>query len=369
VIRFGPPHDSRWARLEYLPPGDQLMTTNQDRQTHLWDACDGSEVAALSGSFRGASVTSKQRLILTQLRGGEIRVWDLDGPYVLSSVPPGPNPPRSAVLAADGTRFAAVAGNEIRVWRTVDGQPEAAFPVNSEYIEYVAFSPDSRRLVSAARNGTCRVWNLETGKLAVVLKSGFDRPVCRPSFSADGNRILVVSTHDAAVYDLNSGAQLTRMIATSYGLDAGAWSPDGTKVLTVRGDGCVVLRNAQTGQEVLRLGASSGAPTYVRAKFSRDGNCVAAINMRDPATRIWDASTGDELHGFRTGYATDFALSPNGKAIAIVTERSAGEIRRLAPPQQSSGVFGLPAFWGAVVCAALSFWSFVRFRLRPQHLA
>jgi WD40 repeat protein len=72
-------------------------------------------------------------------------------------------------------------------------------------------------------------------------------------------------------------------------VSGGAWSPDGTRLLTTSDDGTVRIWDAATGQPQLTLtdhtdGVSGGA-------WSPDGTRLLTTSY-DGTVRIWDAATG-----------------------------------------------------------------------------
>ena len=77
-------------------------------------------------------------------------------------------------------------------WRT-----EHVLKGHSKAVRSAAFSPDGRRIVTAARDATARVWDSETGRELCVLK-GHDGSVDTATFSPDNRRIVTASVDKTA---------------------------------------------------------------------------------------------------------------------------------------------------------------------------
>ena len=68
---------------------------------------------------------------------------------------------------------------------------------HNNWVTAVAFSPDSKRLVSGSLDKTAKVWELETGRELLTLNGHHDE-VTGVEFSSDGQRI-VTSGRDGEV--------------------------------------------------------------------------------------------------------------------------------------------------------------------------
>jgi WD40 repeat protein len=67
----------------------------------------------------------------------------------------------------------------------------------------VSFSPDGRQIVSGSADNTLKVWDAETGQLALTLEGHSDY-VNSVSFSPDGRRIVSGSYDDTLkVWDIS----------------------------------------------------------------------------------------------------------------------------------------------------------------------
>jgi WD40 repeat protein len=100
-----------------------------------------------------------------------------------------------------------------------------------------AFSPDSRRIVTASGDKTARVWPVDRGGEAVVLR-GHGSTVWSAAFSPDGRRVVTASDQMARVWSADGFGEPVILRGDSAVMSA-AFSPDGTRVVTASYDGTV----------------------------------------------------------------------------------------------------------------------------------
>ena len=96
-----------------------------------------------------------------------------------------------------------------------------------------------------------------------------------------------------------------------------AYSPDGSRIVTVSDEGTARIWNAHTGHEA--GGLSDDARWVSSVAYSPDGSRIAT-GSRSEVVRIWDADTGAETPVVLTGHrggANSIAYSPDGSRIAV----------------------------------------------------
>ena len=72
-----------------------------------------------------------------------------------------------------------------------------------------AFSPDGKRIVTASRDNTARLWDAETGKQIGEPLEGHTNGVMSAAFSPDGKRIVTASWDKTArLWDAQTGKQV-----------------------------------------------------------------------------------------------------------------------------------------------------------------
>jgi WD40 repeat protein len=138
-------------------------------------------------------------------------------------------------------------------------------------IRDVCWSPDGRRLLSAAADRTAKVWDVATGVCQLTIPH--PETVHSVELSPNGDR-LVTACRDgiARLWNATNGAGLGEPMRHLDSLNSARFSPDGRVVVTASDDQTARLWNGETGQalsEPLRL-----SQAIDDASFSRDGRHV-----------------------------------------------------------------------------------------------
>jgi WD40 repeat protein len=285
-----------------------------------------------------------------QVEPFEAKVWDARTGMLLFDLKglpqslPGINVPAvSVAFSADSKRIVTAGGdNTARAYDATTGalQLELKDPAASQGVFSAAFSPDGTRIVTGSWGETpARVWDASTGKALGELK-GLRHAVTKVSYSADGTRILI-GCHDQAVrvWDAKTGEVLleAKGMLTDENEVAVALSPDGQRIVAGRRDGTARLIDARTGAVLLEL---KGHPliantTYMIVgvlcvAFSPDGTRIVTGGSTDSGTgeaSVWDARTGVELLQLKghTGQVMSAAFSPDGQR--IITGSADGTVK------------------------------------------
>ena len=264
--------------------------------------------------------------------------------------------------APDGTKLAVA--TSIGVW-LYDASTDTELNLLSEdpdYVQAIAFSPDSRTLASGgySSNDVIRLWDTGTGKRRGTLDAyeeilalafspdgtmlassggGPDYPIQLWSlkkrqlqdtlfghtswtfaitFSADG-KTLISGSEDRTVrlWDVQSGE--LKCILEEHGDDVNsvALSPGGGTLASGSDDGTIQLWDMHTGAMLATLKGPAKFPKRVNAlAFSPDGQILASATAEQ--IQLWDTHT-KQLSGVLDGHTrdvTDILFSPDGRTIA-----------------------------------------------------
>jgi WD40 repeat protein/predicted Ser/Thr protein kinase len=208
-----------------------------------------------------------------------------------------------------------------------------------ERVCYVAFSPDSKRLVTASLDHTARVWDIPSGTELAVL-SGHTAALLCAVFSPDGTRILTASEDKTAkLWDAATGQEQTTLLGHIDSLNSAVFSPDGRRVATASDDRTAKIWDAATGGELTTLrGHQDSIDSVV---FSPDGRSVATSST-DHTAKLWDPVSGEELATLRGHSARiiSVAFSPDGTRIATASEDNTARLWDMASGQELATLSG-----------------------------
>lgn len=234
--------------------GERVLTGGDHGSLKLWDAATGRQLAELNGHTRlicSLAFLDDNKRILTASADGLVRIW----------APPNEEPlltleedfPADAVISPDGRRIATV-GQSLstsrdgwrnfslgpdgvvstffegsgHLWDAASGRKLSSLAGHQGGISVVAFSPDSKQVVTGGLDATAIVWDASNGRLLHRLRGHRGR-VAVAAFSADGRRILTSGfDRNTRVWDANTGEELLSIA----GVMAFALSPDGRHILT-----------------------------------------------------------------------------------------------------------------------------------------
>jgi hypothetical protein len=100
-----------------------------------------------------------------------------------------------------------------------------------------------------------------------------------------------------------------------------AWSPDGSRLLTVSHDQTARIWDTRTGEQLMRLSYSEATPIR-RADWNKSGTRFVTAGD-DRAARVWNAATGTQIQAFEDYPRDVVQLTWNSKAnrLATVSDR------------------------------------------------
>jgi WD40 repeat protein len=304
-------HNDKVNHAEFSPDGKWVITASDDETACVWDAATGDPVTRLikhSGHVIYAAFSPDGQRVVT-----------------VSGDPPVPS---------SGTTGYQM----VRVWDVGSGSPVSQVFRHGARVTRAAFSPDSRRLVTADMDGVVRLWDL-AGKELTNLSLRPDGWVSDAAVSLDG-RHLVAKARDgtANVWDLAGGKPVPLALKLSRYVHYLAFSRDGRRVLTANGTGPVTFYEGEDRAKLKFMdrqaqvwdpntGKPVGAPLQhdkpvYHAEFSPDGSRVVTASEDRTArvwnaARVWDAATGEPVGPvLQAGRGTNHAsFSPDGRHI------------------------------------------------------
>jgi WD40 repeat protein len=114
------------------------------------------------------------------------------------------------------------------------------------------FTPDGKRIVTASRDYTARIWDVATGQAIGEPLRGHQGNVWGAAFSPDGKCIVTASADTTArIWDAATGKPIGEPLRGHEGaVLSAAFSPDGKRILTASHDRTAQLWDVESGQTI-----------------------------------------------------------------------------------------------------------------------
>ncbi len=310
----------------YVPPRPRIQVcdaiTGEVRQTMTVSAKPDVLAESPDGKWLAAATSA-----------GLLQVWPAAGgdqSITLEEPPKSAGPAAKVLLAWSSNGVLAYSTpheTSIRLWDSTTRKPLPALEGHGQPLRSLAWSPDGKRLASAADDGTGKVWDVTSGKAV----STFTYFVVRepPRFGLGGKtfassilawshdgKLLAVAGEDETIRIWDVDAQPAEEIKPLPGHPSNeakenhnvvctvAWSPDGKRLAAASPDGTFLVWDTATWQEVLTLRPGSAGPFAKEIlpshagtlAWSPDGWQLGFFSVGGAVT-IWDATPEEGKSG------------------------------------------------------------------------
>ena len=313
-------HQRAVLSVAFSRDSKQIASGSDDNTVHLWNASTGQPIGQpLKGheeTVLSVAFSRDGKQIVSGSLDKTVRLWDVTtGQPIGKPLKGHEEAVYSVAISHDGKLIVSGSLDKtVRLWDTTMGQP---IGISQESVSSVAFSPDSKRVVSGDDN-TVRLWDASTGQPIGQPLKGHQKAVLSVAFSPDGKQIASGSGDKTVrLWDASTGQPIGQPLRGHQGqVYSVAFSRDGKRIISGSSDKTIRLWNATTGQSIGKpLSGHEG--TIISVAFSPDGKWIVSGSM-DKTIRIWDATTGQSigqpLHEHKE-WVNSVAFSPDGKWI------------------------------------------------------
>lgn len=324
----------------FAPDSKTFVWWSNDNIIRLRDLAAGKELRRWPGRLghepRFAFSPDSKRLAVANSR--TTTVFDVGSGKEICQFQEERYDPYSLAFTPDG-KLLAVGGHDcVRLCDSATGKEKRRLAGHASPVQWMQFTPDGATLLASGHDGTCRLWNVATGKemRQLVLKRLVTEgnPIKQMAFSPDGKTVARVTwkeLHRILLTDVTTGGDLH-----ASGIDPHpfhfVFTADSKAIIAPCSDGMARLWDLATGKEVLRFLEAEDKPYHF--VLSADGKTLLSLGKQ---LAVWNATTGKLRHRgaaphLKNLYSDACALSFDGKVLAV------GEVD-LARPVPGSSIF------------------------------
>lgn len=294
---------ANWAEALATAPDKRTLVVGDAQGLGVWDSARGVLLRSLRVEKVADAAFSRDGTLLGAVTSrGEIMLWEW--PSLRLKWRTRENTQfYSLALAPDGQTFATGAsGGRIRLRSTAGGVQGMVLTGLSDTVSAMAYSPDGKYLAATGASlnsqepGDLKVWDAETNA-PVFTANDFKAAASGVAWSAD-SRQIVTSCQDAALrfYEVPSG-RLLRTLGEPEGHDPVAgmqqitWSQDTGEILAGRNDGSIAMWSRDFATKTI---FQRGGGFCRVATFLDGGRRIAGAN-EDGAVRLWNPRNAELL--------------------------------------------------------------------------
>ncbi len=274
---------------------------------------------------------SPEKSIVVASRGNQLHVFDVKtGKYLRSfNDEQGTHLPGAAhvslveslAFSPDGKLLASGSYQEVKLWEAASGKLLATTTGFGERVVCLAFSPDGKWLAAGGgaptQEGELKLLEVPSGKGVRDLKDNIHSDtVFGVAFSPD-SKLVVSCGADKFVktFEVESGKFQKAFEGHTHHVMGVGFTGDGKLIASGGADQAVKIWDYEKGEQVRTINAH-GKPLSALVIVGKTSNLATCAG--DQQVRLWNASNGGNIRNFTAGndYLLSLSVSPDGTLVA-----------------------------------------------------
>jgi len=310
----------------FSPDGKKIATTSRDG-THIWDADSGKVLHKLEGGAYAFFPDGKQIITSGSFGSMPLRIWNVETGEELRGL--GSGEFSSVLVSPDGTKIVALGlrGGTLQRWDVESGEE---LPRINQSIEAVAFSPDSKKIVTCfyhhnprERANLVQLWDAESGELLHTWKD-HRRRINTVAFSPCGKRIAAAFSGYTVGYSYYRSPcvciwDIDAFLDTDV-LPPPEKEPDAAE-LEINDEAALNAPKAEDRLTFVEMKVDM--KKIGSAAFTSDGKKIVVSSDNPSSTQIWDAESREKLREIDLEL---YYLFPGGKKMVMTPKINDGRI-------------------------------------------
>lgn len=345
--------------VRFHPQLPQVAACSRDGQISVWDIATSQKLWSTTSGGQGLAdmvyhPEGHQLLFCSWYRGpetvlGTVSTWDSQTGKQTWKSDYGVKPIVVARYSPDGKRFAVGTWDAlIGVWQVndLDNPQTLDFSDRVQYsaIDDISFSPDSRYLAAATKNGTPRIWALD-GSAPPLDFAGHTNAVFSIAFSPDGKSLLSGGSDGViSVWDIEQRIQTHRFYGHRNRVGSMVVDPDSLILITSSTDATLKRWNLDDARPF----ADPDAGKFVYGMvIADDGKTLVTAGQSPTNISVWDVEKKacvrnfpglDGTVNFLDGDGRDWVAGGNWDGELAIWNIRTGEVVRKTGSKELGGI-------------------------------
>lgn len=240
----------------------------------------------------------------------------------------------SIKYSKDGKRFITTDGSAT-IWDAYTFKPVRK--INSFKPKYAEISPDGTKALTVQR-GTVLVWDISKGDSVIsnhiaAFTSDNNNMINMASFSPNSRHVVTANRNGTiSVWNVNNNRVEKNIIAHNSNVSTAYYSPDGKHIVSSSADKTIKIWDINTGRSVKTFTLTGHMKEVCSAEYSKKGNYILSTSFDNTAI-LWDTKAGVSLKTIHSQGSTA-AMSPNEDYILVVSSRGTFNLHPFPSLQQ-----------------------------------